>query len=195
MMSQTLAESEREDRMTVESNARSAVAPELLPSVGVDDFKAAFRGYPAGVCVITAEGPQGPVGLTATSVASVSVDPPLLIFSLSALSSSTPTLKSATTIIVHILGKDQLEIARLCATSGIDRFADTSLWSRTEDGEPYFHGVEYRIRAHQVESIETGQSTIIVARALEVWADGDAGSAPLVYHNRTWHSLGAHSEI
>ena len=61
----------------------------LLPSgLTPESFKTAFRNHPAGVAVITANSPDGPVALTATSVVSVSAEPPVLIFSLSALSLS-----------------------------------------------------------------------------------------------------------
>ena len=67
--------------------ARSAGARPGFDSLSPDEFKAAFRGHPAGVAVITADA-GGPVALTATSVSSVSADPPLLIFSISAQSSA-----------------------------------------------------------------------------------------------------------
>jgi flavin reductase (DIM6/NTAB) family NADH-FMN oxidoreductase RutF len=44
-------------------------------SLSPDEFKALFRGHPGGVAVITADAGDGPVALTATSVASVSADP------------------------------------------------------------------------------------------------------------------------
>ena len=59
-------------------------APPVESSLSPDDFKAAFRHHPAGVAVITADAGRGPVMLTATSVSSVSAEPALLMFSLSA---------------------------------------------------------------------------------------------------------------
>src|SRR5690606_6346542 len=76
------------------------------PEFTGDDYKAVFRHHPGGVALITAVGPDGPVALTATSVASVSAEPPLLVFSVSAMSSSLPALKVAETVIVHFLGAD-----------------------------------------------------------------------------------------
>src|ERR1700710_2080552 len=99
-------------------------------SLSAAEFKSAFRNHAAGVAVITADAGNGPVGLTATSVFSVSAEPPLLVFSISDLSSSAPTLRDAETVVVHLLGADQLHIATLCATSGVDRFVDTTLWDR-----------------------------------------------------------------
>ncbi|MCU1480961.1 MAG: flavin oxidoreductase [Subtercola sp.] len=166
--------------------------------VEIQDFTGVFRDHPSGVAVVTADIGDGPVGLTATSVISVSVNPPLLVFSLSALSSSTPTLLQADTVIVHLLGVSNLEIARLCATSGIDRFADTSLWSRLDTGEPLFAGVDRWIRARVVQRIDAGTATVLVVQALQVVNtshEAESTFAPLVYHNRTWHALGDHSAI
>lgn len=197
---------------------------EVVPgfaSLSPDDFKAAFRQHPAGVSVITADDGSGPVGLTATSVFSVSVEPPLLVFSVSSLSSSAPTITASDTVVVHLLGSEQLHIAKLCATSGIDRFADTSIWDRLPTGEPYFTGNGVWIRGRIVNRMEAGTSTVIAVHALEssvsqpqaaeepVRAEPAAEApapaaptfspsfdgAPLVYHNRTWHRLDANSQI
>ncbi|MGK9146438.1 flavin reductase family protein [Plantibacter flavus] len=187
-------------------------------SLSPDDFKSAFRQHPAGVSVITADAGQGPVGLTATSVFSVSAEPPLLVFSVSSLSSSAPTIVAADTVVVHLLGSEQLHIAKLCATSGIDRFADTSIWDRLPSGEPYFTGDGVWIRGRIVNRMEAGTSTVIAVHALESSVSAPAApaaqpapaeptapaapsftpsfdGAPLVYHNRTWHRLDANSQI
>lgn len=171
-------------------------------SVSPDDFKAAFRNHPAGVAVITADAGDGPVALTATSVFSVSVAPPLLVFSVSEMSSSTPTIRRADTVVVHLLGAGQLEIAKLGATSGIDRFADTSIWTRFPTGEPYFPAAHAWIRGRIVSKMEAGGSTVVAVQALETHAPPHddpradaADSHPLVYHNRTWHRLSEQSKI
>ncbi|MFP7760678.1 flavin reductase family protein [Marisediminicola sp. LYQ85] len=170
--------------------------------LSADEFKAAFRNHPAGVAVVTADAGEGPVALTATSVFSVSAEPPLLVFSLSAQSSSTPTLVRASTVVVHLLAAAQLPIAVLGATSGIDRFADTSLWSRLETGEPYFVDAPVWIRGRVVDRMHAGASTVLAVEALEAKspergspeADADL-SRPLVYHNRTWHVLSDDSKL
>lgn len=159
-----------------------------------DEFKAAFRNHPAGVAVITADSGHGPVGLTATSVFSVSAEPPLLVFSVSSESSSAPTILEADTVVVHLLGAAQLDLATLCATSGIDRFADTSIWDRLITGEPYFPAADGWIRGRVVQRMEAGNSTVVAVHALQSNIS-EAPSAPLVYHSRTWHTLGDHSTV
>lgn len=184
------------------TTGRINVIPEGEPVLSAEEFKAAFRNHPAGVAVITADAGEGPVALTATSVFSVSADPPLLVFSLSAQSSSTPTLMRAETVVVHLLSAAQLDLAVLAATSGIDRFADRSIWSRLETGEPYFTAAPVWIRGRVVDRMEAGGSTVLAVEALEAQtpergsSEADAGnSRPLVYHNRTWHELGEASKI
>jgi flavin reductase (DIM6/NTAB) family NADH-FMN oxidoreductase RutF len=163
-------------------------------ALSADEFKAAFREHPAGVAVITATADGERVALTATSVASVSADPPLIMFSVSALSSSTPTILKAETVVIHLLNSDQLPIAKLGATHGVDRFADASIWSTFESGEPYFHTVRAWIRGRTLSRTPAGGSAVILVEAIEAKVV-DESHPPLVYHDRTWHALGQHSRI
>ncbi|MEO5316868.1 flavin reductase family protein [Pseudarthrobacter sp. CC12] len=165
-----------------------------------DDFKAAFRNHPAGVSIITAQGPTGPVGLTSSSVFSVSVNPPLLVFSLSGRSSASAAILEAGNVVVHLLGADQIELAKTFATSGIDRFEDAATWSRLITGEPVLPGVSAWLRGEIVNEMSAGDSTVVAVQVLQVsipsGADQDAEQAPpLVYHNRSWHSLSADSTV
>ncbi|MGV8856994.1 flavin reductase family protein [Rhodoglobus sp.] len=161
-----------------------------------DDFARAFRHYPGGVAVITADSPDGPVALTATSVVSVSAVPPLLAFSISHRASTAASIRSASSYVVHFLGKDQLEIAQLCATSGVDRFSDTSLWRRLPTGEPYFPSAPAWVAGTRVDQLDAGAASIILLRATQSAVDSGAeGTPPLVYFNRGWHQLGEHSQV
>ncbi len=167
----------------------------LLPSgVTPESFKTAFRNHPAGVAVITANSPDGPVALTATSVVSVSAEPPVLIFSLSALSSASAGIRAADTIVVHLLGEEDAPIARLCASSGVDRFADPMIWTSLTTGEPLFHGIDSWIRCRIIDRMDAGGSTVVAAQAVQVsTAEPSSQASPLVYYNRAWHRLGEHS--
>nr|WP_206300143.1 flavin reductase family protein [Streptomyces mangrovisoli] len=174
------------------------VKPEdVEPGLSPAEFKLAFRNHPAGVAVITADDGSGPVGLTASSVFSVSAEPPLFVFSLSSASSAAPVLGKVDTLVIHLLGADQLAIAQRFATSGIDRFADPGSWSRLETGEPYLVDAPVRVRSRVVERLEmkVGGSTVIACHALGGVIAPQEGAAPLVYHDRAWHHLGAHSRL
>ncbi|MEO8528842.1 MAG: flavin reductase family protein [Pseudolysinimonas sp.] len=167
----------------------------LDSGLSADAFKLAFRHHAAGVAVVTADAGDGPVGITVSSVFSVSAEPPLMVFSISGRSFSAPTIRRAETLVVHLLDARQLHIARLCSTSGIDRFADTSIWSRLPTGEPHFPGVPVWIRGRVINRMEAGDSTVIAIHALESGHTDNPATTPLVYHNRTWHALGDASRL
>lgn len=160
-----------------------------------DAFKRAFRRHAGGVAVITADAGEGPVALTATSVASVNADPPTLVFSVSGLSSAGPAILAAKHIVVHFLSEERVDLAKLAATSGVDRFADPSMWSRLPTGEPIYKGVENWLRCRKENMVSTGTSTVVIAKVLEASAGGTATRAPLVYCNREWHRISAASLI
>ena len=169
------------------------------PSLTPDKFKDLFRAHPGGIAVVTALGPKGPVALTASSVSSVSVAPPLLIFSLSSQSSASAAIAAAQTIVVHLLDADDLDIARLGAKGGADRFADLAAWTQLPTGEPVYLGVRAWLRCVIVSRMAAGDSIVIAAQALQAHIErhaspGDAGNG-LVYHNRTWHRLSEDSRL
>jgi flavin reductase (DIM6/NTAB) family NADH-FMN oxidoreductase RutF len=171
-------------------------------SLSPDELRAAFRNHAAGVALVTADPGDGPVAMTSTSVFSVSAAPPLFVFSASQLSSASDAIVRSSSVVVHLLGADQLDLAKLGSTSGIDRFADTSLWDRLPTGEPYFPAAPSWIRGTIVNRFEAGSSTLIVVNATHSehppTNSQDAGARtvrPLVYHNRVWHHLGTHSSL
>jgi flavin reductase (DIM6/NTAB) family NADH-FMN oxidoreductase RutF len=193
-----------ERTMTKVVSKRGESLVEEIPTDGIspEEFKAAFRNHPAGVALITADAGEGPVALTATSVFSVSAMPPLLVFSVSELSSSTPTIRAAETLVVHLLGARQIDLAKLGATSGIDRFAETSRWTRLPTGEPYFPAAHAWIRGRIVNKMQAGGSMVIAVLAVESAAQAPRHDAPyaeeaqpLVYHNRAWHRLSEESRL
>jgi flavin reductase (DIM6/NTAB) family NADH-FMN oxidoreductase RutF len=168
-------------------------------SLSANEFKSLFRGHPGGVAVITVDAGEGPVALTVSSVVSVSAEPPLMIFSVSALSSASEVLSRAETVVVHLLDAHDIEVARLGATGGIDRFAQTHRWSRLSTGEPVYHDVRAWVRCAVINRMDAGSATVIAAHALQSHIERDVHSGEhgdaLVYHNRTWHRLGEHSRI
>jgi flavin reductase (DIM6/NTAB) family NADH-FMN oxidoreductase RutF len=171
----------------------SEITAPTLPALR-ENFRTAFRRHPAGVAAITADSGLGPVLLTATSVASVSAEPPLLMFSLSRSSSSTPTVRRSETVVVHLLDASQLEIAHLGATSGIDRFANGDLWATLPTGETYLPTAATWIRARTLSAVDAGGSVVMLAEALEIVATEEVLN-PLVYHDRMWHTLDESSVI
>lgn len=167
-------------------------------SISADEFKRLFRSHPGGIAVVTADAGTGPVALTVTSLASVSAEPPIMIFSVSAHSSSLPTLQSTDTLVIHLLGPESLELARLASTSGVDRFAERDAWSRLPTGEPRYHGVASWVRGRVIHRLSAGGSTIVVVEALQAGFATEGDEVPaegLVYRNRSWHRIDESTRI
>ncbi|MCX2749899.1 flavin reductase family protein [Arthrobacter sp. MI7-26] len=167
------------------------------PHISAEDFRHVFRAHPAGVAVVTADVGDGPVAMTVSSVASLSIHPPTLVFSASAMSSSTPTIKRAETVIVHLLSVDQIDLAKVGARSGVNRFGDDVHWSRLLTGEPYYPSADW-LRRRVTQRVEVNGATLIIAEAIEASERHDSAVAdptPLVYHNRRWHALSNRSAL
>jgi flavin reductase (DIM6/NTAB) family NADH-FMN oxidoreductase RutF len=154
-------------------------------------FLTAFRHHPSGVAIITADPGDGPVALTVSSLISVSVTPPTVAFSLSDNSSSARSVKRAETVIIHFARRADMQLARLCATSGADRFSKDVQWGRLETGEPYYPDVELWFRAAIRDQLVAPGARLVTAELLSV-SPGVADKGPeqaLVYANRNWHGL------
>jgi flavin reductase (DIM6/NTAB) family NADH-FMN oxidoreductase RutF len=93
------------------------------------DFRNALGTYATGVTIITAAGPDcKPYGLTCNSFASVSLNPPLVLWSLVVYSSSLTVFQNASHFTVNVLGASQQELANRFAKSSDDKFAGLD-WS------------------------------------------------------------------
>lgn len=146
-----------------------------------DQFTAAFRRYPTGVAVITATGPDGPVGLTASSVASVSVTPPALSFSVMGTRSARAIVE-APSFVVNLLGPHHAVLAHDFARPGRPRFTPEQGWDVLPTGEPVLAGALASLRGTPLHLVGIGDATVVVAAVHEVILG--AGSGRLVYHDR-----------
>ena len=152
--------------------------------VSPDDFRTAMRQLTGGVSIITAGRGRDISGMTVTSVASLSVDPPALIVSVNRTASSLTLLKRYGFFGVNILTSDQLDIAeRFTGKDGLkgaDRFAGAE-WSTRASGVPLLVGALAAIDCEVEEIVERHSHAIIIGRVLD--AAVSARSAALAY----WH--------
>lgn len=166
---------------------RAGLAPNGRTGVDPVAFRTAFREHPAGVVVVTLDAGSGPVGFTASSLASLSADPPLVSFGINATSSSWPHLLEADSAVVHFLSADHERLARTFATSGIDRFAETT-WERLETGEPVLTDADRWLRVAIQHRIPAGDSRLIVGLVEELRLGAERASS-LLYRNGGYHPL------
>jgi flavin reductase (DIM6/NTAB) family NADH-FMN oxidoreductase RutF len=154
------------------------------------DLRRVFRQHPAGVAVVTADDGGRPVGMTVTSLASVTAEPPRISFNIAHTASAWPTLARAELMAVHLLRLDQSRLAATFARPGADRFAPPTRWRRGSDGVPLLHGCLAWMTVAGVERFPVGDHSILVATVLECEA-GDGEGDPLLYHERTYRSVGS----
>ncbi|MFI7400742.1 flavin reductase family protein [Streptomyces sp. NPDC049541] len=154
-------------------------SPDLLRSV--------FRRHAAGVAVITARGDSGPVGFTATSLTSVSAEPPLLSFGISTGASSWPAISATDHIGVHILGEHQQDLAAIFAKSGADRFGAPTAWRTGPEGVPVLDDVLAWLVCRVVGRVPAGDHRIVLAEV--VLGDPTGPGRPLLYHQGRFNGL------
>ncbi|GAA1762222.1 flavin reductase family protein [Luedemannella helvata] len=152
-----------------------------------DAFRRAFRRHPAGVVVITAQGGAGPVGFTATSLSSLSLDPPLVSFGIAGTASTWPHLRAARSAVVNFLDAAQEPVARRFATSGVDRFAAPTRWRRLPTGEPVLDDVAGWLRLVPHALLPAGDHHIVVARV--VGSEQYRDRTPLIYLDGRYHTI------
>ncbi|CAL9619520.1 flavin reductase family protein [Streptomyces pilosus] len=167
--------------MTATSGLGTArpASPELLRSV--------FRRHAAGVAVITARGHRGPVGFTATSLASVSAEPPMLSFGIGTGSSSWSVIAASDHVGVHVLGEHQRETAATFARSGADRFGPATAWREGPEGVPVLDDVPAWMVCRVVARVPAGDHRIVIAEVL--LGDPTGHGRPLLYHQGRFSGL------
>lgn len=156
-------------------------------------FKSAFRQHPAGVAIVTAVGPEGPAGLTLSSLASVSSVPAMLSFSVTAASISADTVLSAATIAISLLHADHLAVAQSFAIRGAPRFTPEQGWTTRSTGEPILTTSAATLQCRIDRIIAVGGSRLVVAEVLDI--DEGVKGAPLVYFDRGFHALDHSSQL
>jgi len=148
-------------------------------------FKAAFREHPAAVVLITGLAPDGPVGLTASSLASVAADPPAVSFSVTRATGSAGGLLAAGDVSIHLLGAQHAATALAFSRSGEERFTVEQGWEWDAAGRPTLPDARATLRARIRETLRVADSSLVVAEVLDVVIG--PSSLPLLYHDRRFH--------
>lgn len=144
-------------------------------------FRSALGRFATGVTVITAFDAHGaPLGLTVNSFNAVSLDPPLILWSLAKKSSSLGGIIAADRYTIHVLGAQQTDLARRFATgTHADRFDGIAL-TRSPGGSPMLDlPVAAWFECEPHSSLPAGDHVILVARVTQC---RHTDTPPLVFH-------------
>lgn len=142
-------------------------------------FRSALGRFVTGVTIVTARDVEGKaIGLTANSFNSVSLDPPLVLWSLALNSPNLPAFRHSSSWAVHILSADQEDLSNLFATRGADKFQGMAVEDGPE-GAPLIPGCAARFGCRSTFEYEGGDHAIFVGEVVD-FADRDV--QPLVFH-------------
>lgn len=156
------------------------------PAFSSTEFRAALGMFATGVTVVTARGSRGElVGLTASSFNSVSLEPALVLWSLSRRSASMATFQSGTHYAINVLAADQLALAERFAQRLRDRWEGVS-WRPGASGAPLLEGAVAHFECHNRSRYTEGDHIIFVGQVER--CQHHPGRAPLLFHGGRFHA-------
>lgn len=150
-------------------------------------FKEVFSQLASGVCVVTFWRGERLHGFTATSVTSVSLNPPRVLFCVAQSSDSHACIISGLAIGISILTAEQRELSdRFARKAGFGAYDDVRTAELGEQA-PLLEGALGHVTAVVVEMIPSGDHTIVLCDVTSAHAESDG--VPLLYCRRSYHSL------
>jgi flavin reductase (DIM6/NTAB) family NADH-FMN oxidoreductase RutF len=167
------------EQLTVSSFDAAPAAGGHLPVIDAKCYRQVLGQYPTGVCVVTAQLPNGePVAMIVGSFTSVSLDPPLVAFFPDRGSSSWARLRQCEKFCVNILAADQEPVCRKLASKDPDKFTGTP--HRISDrGNPIVEGVVAWIECSLHSVTDAGDHEMVLGRVLGM--DVVGGGLPLLF--------------
>jgi flavin reductase (DIM6/NTAB) family NADH-FMN oxidoreductase RutF len=150
-------------------------------------LRAALGRFATGVTVVTCRDADGAfVGLTVSSFNSLSLEPPLVLWSLRKASPTVAAFTAAPRFAVNVLAQSQIDLARCFAAHGAHRFAQGP-WSLGEHGAPVLQGCAAVFECEAVSQQPAGDHRLFIGRVL---AHAEAALAPLVFQGGHYRALG-----
>lgn len=154
--------------------------PSDSPPFTAEEFRASLGQFATGVTIVTARDANGQlVGLTANSFNSVSLSPPLVLWSLGRASRALAAFQACSHYAVNVLSAQQLPWALQFAARDIDRFAGVDVTTGLT-GAPLIGGTLATFECANRSQYPEGDHVIFVGEVLACHSDSQA--APLLYH-------------
>jgi 3-hydroxy-9,10-secoandrosta-1,3,5(10)-triene-9,17-dione monooxygenase reductase component len=150
-------------------------------------FRRVLGHLPTGVTVIAAYGVDAPVGMTANSVTSVSLDPPMILFCPAKSSSTWPRIRATGAFCVNVLAGHHEELTRQFAAKGIDRFSGVAYEERPT-GPALIDAIAW-IECVLYSEQEAGDHMIALARVISIETRAVADPEPLVFFRGRYGSF------
>jgi flavin reductase (DIM6/NTAB) family NADH-FMN oxidoreductase RutF len=152
------------------------------------DFRTALGCFPTGVCLVTTLGSDGArAGMTANSFSSVSLDPPMVLWSLARTASSAPLFRDAEYFAINVLAAGDDALSSHFARPGADKFAAfANRFTAGMGGVPLLAGAAATFECHSRHRYYGGDHIIVIG-VVERYTHRDV--PPLVFHRGKYASL------
>ena len=156
------------------------------PSFSSQEFRAALGMFATGVTIVTARGADGQViGLTANSFNSVSLTPPLVLWSLSRAAASLAVFSAGSHYAINVQAADPKALAERFASRGADRWSGVT-FETGAGGAPLLHGAAATFECFNRSRYEEGDHVIFVGE-VERCAHR-TGASPLLFHGGRYYT-------
>ncbi|MBZ5739510.1 flavin reductase family protein [Nocardioides mangrovi] len=154
--------------------------PRLRPALDTAVFRETLGHYASGITIISGYEGDEPVGFTCQSFYSVSMDPPLVSFSVMRTSTTYPRIARTGRFAVNVLSHHQHEISSQFARSGTDKWAGVA-WEPTAAGNPVIADTLMWLDCDIVAEHEAGDHLIVVGHVQEMSPAEWHRHEPLLY--------------
>lgn len=152
--------------------------PEELPA----QFRAAMRRLAASVSIVVAQSDEGPVGIAATSITSLTIDPPAVLICVNRTTSLHPLLVPTAPLSINLLARSQKDVSAAFGggTPREERFK-IGEWKTGSNGLPQLTGAQANLDCVIDAMLAYGTHSIVIARVLS--ATISEGVDPLIYQD------------
>lgn len=167
----------------------SLAMPQADEAIDPKLFRQLLGCFPTGVAVVTTCNADGsPAGLTCNSFSSVSLEPPLVLFSLRKASSLLPTFVESGSFAINILSQSQDALSGRFASSRIADKFESVAWRRGPLGTPLVDDCLASFECSVHARHEAGDHVIFIGEVEQ--CSHQAGHTPLLYHAGRMHTGG-----
>ena len=156
------------------------------PNFSQPEFRTALGMFATGVTIVTARTAEGElIGLTANSFNSVSLNPPLVLWSLARAAASLPAFSTGSHYAINVLGADQKNLAKRFAAKNVNRFSDVKFVEGV-GGAPLLAGAAATFECFNRSRYEEGDHVIFVGEVER--CTHRAGASPLLFHGGKFYT-------
>jgi flavin reductase (DIM6/NTAB) family NADH-FMN oxidoreductase RutF len=154
-------------------------------------FREALSHYASGITVITSHLDGEPIGFTCQSFYSVSMNPPLVSFSVMATSASYPRIRQAGRFAVNILADQQIGISNQFARRGADKWQGIE-WQASPQGNPIIAGSLHWLDCELYAEHAAGDHLIVIGKVKALGLHDADAAEPLLYFKGQYRNIAAH---